>query len=95
MSYARIFENGSLPPIHLSITTLRPVLITRVLQRGAPEETLSQVGKHLGPCYGSTENVRIPSSFQVLLPLLTSGWIAGSGKSILRCVVFRWESQSN
>jgi hypothetical protein len=37
MSYARTFESGSLPPIHLSISTLHPMLITRVPQLGAPK----------------------------------------------------------
>ena len=61
MSYARTFENGSLPLIHLLITTLRPVLTTRVPQRGAPKETPSQIGKNLAPCYGFMENVHTPS----------------------------------
>jgi hypothetical protein len=47
MSYARTFENGSHPPIHLSITILRLVLITRVPQLGAPKGAPSQIGKHL------------------------------------------------
>ena len=61
MSYAGTFENGYLPPIRLSITMLRPVLITRVPQRGAPKGSLLQIGKHLAPCYGFTENVCMPS----------------------------------
>ena len=61
MNYARTFENGSFPPIHLSITMLRPALITRVPHRGVPKGTPSPIGNHPGPCYGFTENVHIPS----------------------------------
>jgi hypothetical protein len=88
MSYARTFENGSLHPTHLSITTSRPVLITRVLQRGALKETPSRIGKRLGRCSGFTENVHIPSLSESYLSLITSGLLAGSGKSILRYVAF-------
>jgi hypothetical protein len=84
MSYAKTFENGSPPLIHLSITTPQPVLITKVPRRGAPKGTPSQTGKHLGPCYGFTENVRVPSPPESYLPLTTPVLIAGSGKSILR-----------
>ena len=61
MNYARTFENGSFPPIHLSITMLRPALITRVPHRGVPKGTPSPIGNHPGPCYGFTENVHISS----------------------------------
>ena len=61
MSYARTFENGSLPPIRLSISTLHRVLIMRVPQRGAPKGTPLQIGNHLAPYYGFMENVRILS----------------------------------
>ena len=61
MNYARTFENGSFPPIHLSITMLRPALITRVPHLGVPKGTPSLIGNHLGPCYGFTENVHISS----------------------------------
>ena len=61
MNYARTFEDGSLPPIRLSITIRHPVLITRVPLHGAPEEAPSQIGKYLAPYYGFTENVRISS----------------------------------
>jgi hypothetical protein len=64
MSYARISKNGSLPPIHPSITTQHALLITKVPQRGALKGTPSQIGKHLAPCYGFTENVHIPSPSQ-------------------------------
>ncbi len=74
MSYARAFENGSLPLIHLSITTLRPVLITRVPQRGAPKGTPLQIGKYLAPCYGFMENVYIPLLSGSKLSL-TAFWI--------------------
>ena len=60
MSYVRTFGNGSLLPIRLSISTLRPMLNTRVLRHGAQKETQSQLGKHLAPYYGFTENVCIP-----------------------------------
>ena len=70
MSYAGTFENGSLPPTHLSITTLHPVLITRVPQHGVPEGTRSHFGKHLGPYYGFTENVHILSFSESKLPLI-------------------------
>ena len=86
MSYARTFENGSLPPIHLSIITLHPVLITRVPRRGAPKGPLLQIGRHLDPCYGSTENVHVSSPSESYSSLITHRMIAGSGKSILRCV---------
>ena len=66
-----------------------PVLITKVLRRGAPKEALSQIGKHLGPCYGFTENVHITSPSEFYLSLTTHGLVAGSGKSILRCVTPR------
>ena len=86
MSYARTFENGSLPLIHLSISTLRPVLITKVLQRGAPKGVPPKIGKHLAACYGFTESVHILLLSEFQLALTTPGLIAGSGKSILRCV---------
>ena len=57
-SYARAFENGSLPPILPSITLPHQMLITRVLQRGASAGILWQIGKRLVPYYGFTENVR-------------------------------------
>ena len=49
------------------------MLTTGVLQRGALKGTPSQIGKHLGPCYGFTENVHIPleSLFRVSL---TTTW---------------------
>jgi hypothetical protein len=59
-SCARTFENGSLPQIHPLITTLRPMLIMRVPQHGAPRGTPSQIGKHLVRCYGYMENVHTP-----------------------------------
>ena len=61
MSCARTFEIGSPPLIHLSISTLHPVLITRVPQRGAPKGVRPKIGKNLAPCYGFTENVHIQS----------------------------------
>ena len=61
VKYARTFENGSLPPIRLSITIRHPVLITRVPLHGAPEEAPSQIGKYLAPYYGFTESVHILS----------------------------------
>ena len=61
MGPTRNFDYGSLPPIRLLIWTLRPKLITRVLQRGAPMGTPSRIGTHLVPCYGFMENVHIPS----------------------------------
>jgi hypothetical protein len=85
-SYARTFENGLLPQIRLSITTLHSMLTTRVLQRGAPKGTPSQIGKHLAPCYGFTENVHDQSLSGSHLSLTTPGLLAGAGKSILRCV---------
>ena len=57
-----------------------------VPRRGAPKGLPSQIGESQAPCYGFTENVRILSSSQFELPLMTPGLIAGSGKSILRCV---------
>ena len=72
MSCARTFENGSLPLIPLSISTLRLMLTTTALQRGAPKETHSQVGKHLTPCYGFTENVHISLPSRSHLSLTTS-----------------------
>ena len=66
MSYARTFENGSLLLIPLSISTPHLMLTTRVPQRGVPKETPLQIGKHLAPCYGFTENVHIPLNVCVL-----------------------------
>ena len=86
MSYAKIFESGSLLQIHLSILKPRPVFITRVPQRGAPKGLPSQIGENQAHCYGFTENVRILSSSQFKWSLRTPGLIAGSGKSILRYV---------
>jgi hypothetical protein len=59
----RTSENGLLPLIHLSITTLRLVPIMRVPQRGVQVGTPSRVGKHQAPCYGSTENVHCAMTF--------------------------------
>jgi hypothetical protein len=96
MSYARTFENGSPPLTHPSITTPRPVLITKVPRPGAPKGTPLLIGKNLGPCYGFTENVRVSSPSEFYLSLIIPVLIAGSGKSILRCVTFRRDaSQSN
>jgi hypothetical protein len=61
VNYARNFENGLLPPIHLSITMPHPVLITTAPQRGAPKGTPLQIGKSLAPYYGFTENVQSSS----------------------------------
>ena len=72
MRCARTFENGSLPLIPLSISTLHLMLTTTALQPGAPKGTRSQVGKHLGPCYGFTENVHIPLPSGSHLSLTTS-----------------------
>ena len=58
----------------------------RVPQPGASKVTPSQIGNLLAPCYGFTENVYTLSLSSLYLPLTAPGWIAGSGKSILRCV---------
>ena len=57
MNCAKTIEGGLPHPIPLSITILRPVLITRVPQRGVQKGPPLQIGKHLGPCYGFMENV--------------------------------------
>ena len=63
------------------------MLITRVPRRGAPKGPFLQIGKHLDPCCGSTENVHLPLPSESYLSLIIHGLIAGSGKSILWCVV--------
>jgi hypothetical protein len=57
------------PPIHPSITTPHLVLIMKVPRPGVPKGIPSQIGKHLGPCYGFTENVHILPPFSSRLPL--------------------------
>ena len=74
MSYARTFENGSLLLTPPSISTPRLMPTTRVLQHGAPKETPSQIGKHLAPCYGFTENVNFPLMSASCVSL-TISWI--------------------
>ena len=51
-----------------------PVLITKAPRRGAPKGTLSQIGNRLGPCYGSTESVHVPSPSGFYLSLTTHGF---------------------
>ena len=62
MNYAKNIESGLLPPIPLSITMLRLVLITRVPRRGVQKGLPLQIGKLLGPCYGFMGNVHIQST---------------------------------
>ena len=52
------FKNGS-PPIRLSITMLRVMLIMRVLCPGALKATPSLVGQSLALCCEFMENVHI------------------------------------
>jgi hypothetical protein len=58
-SCSKIFEVGSLPPIHGKITTLPADRGTVGLGRGSFKATCSQNGRHLDqiPFYGFTGNV--------------------------------------
>ena len=68
--FVKTFEIGYLPQIHLSISTLRAILATKVLPCGSFKAIPSQIGSHLGHCCGSTENVRPSTS--TASPLLTN-----------------------
>src|SRR6266702_511482 len=84
MNYAKTFENGSLPPIHLSITTPHAMPTTKVLHCGASKATPSLVGKRLVPCCGFTESVHIPLPSESLFPPLMTTW----------CRSWLWEEYS-
>jgi hypothetical protein len=79
------FGAGLLLPTHPSTTTRLAVLTTKVPQRGSIVATPSTVGRPLGACCGSTENVMFLLSPTKLL-LTPCCLVAGSGKSILRFV---------
>jgi hypothetical protein len=67
IKYAGISAIGSPPQIHLSISTLQAVLATKAPPYGSPKAIHSWTGKHLGHCYGSTENVQSPSFYSFAL----------------------------
>ena len=71
--FVKTFEIGSLPRIHLSISTLRAILATKALPYGSFKAIPSQIGSHLDHCCGSTENVRLSTS--PTSPLLTDFYL--------------------
>ena len=68
--------------IHRSITTSHVILIMRGRQLGLPKVARTRDGRHRGRSYGFMGNVCSPLSIYRML-LMTSGSIAGSGKSVL------------
>ena len=86
-SYSRMFEVGSLHPIH-GRTTISPVNRDTLAQRrGLSKAAPSRNGNHPDqvPFYGFTGNVSPPSP--MLLQKLMVSLIAGAGKSVLWYVI--------